>query len=68
MKTYILLSLWSKKEAQDPCVKTSFNIFGLLSFNATFNNISFISWRSVFWWRKPEYPEKTTDLPQLTDN
>ena len=24
--------------------------------NATFNNISFISWRSVLWWRKPEYP------------
>ena len=33
-------------------------------FNATFNNISVISWR-----RKPaaEYLEKTTDLPQVTD-
>ena len=31
-------------------------------FNATFNNISVISWRSVYWWRKPEYPEKTTEL------
>ena len=30
--------------------------------NATFNNISAISWRM-----KPEYPEKTTDLPQVTD-
>jgi hypothetical protein len=30
--------------------------------NATFNNISVISWR-----RKPEYPEKTTDLPLVTD-
>ena len=20
-----------------------------------------------YWWRKPEYPEKTTDLPQATD-
>ena len=20
-----------------------------------------------YWWRKTEYPEKTTDLPQLTD-
>jgi hypothetical protein len=29
--------------------------------NATFNNISVISW-----W-KPGYPEKTTDLPQVTD-
>jgi hypothetical protein len=31
-------------------------------FNATFNNISAISWR-----RKPVYSEKTTDLPQVTD-
>ena len=22
---------------------------------------------SVFWWRKPEYPEETTDLQQVTD-
>jgi hypothetical protein len=21
-----------------------------------------------YWWRKPEYPEKTTDLPQVNDN
>jgi len=20
-----------------------------------------------YWWRKPEYPEKTNDLPQVTD-
>ena len=31
-------------------------------FNATFNNISAISW-----WRKPENPEKTTNLSQVTD-
>ena len=31
-------------------------------FNATFNNISVISWRSVL------LVEKTTDLPQVTDN
>jgi hypothetical protein len=36
-------------------------------FNATLNNISVISWLSVYWWRKPEYPEKTTDLSQATD-
>jgi hypothetical protein len=39
----------------------------VMVFNATFNNISVLSWRSVFWWRKPEYPEKTTDLSQVTD-
>ena len=32
--------------------------------NATFNNISVISWRSVL---LMEYPEKTTDLLQVTD-
>jgi len=28
----------------------------VMAFNATFNNISAISWRSFYWWRKPEYP------------
>jgi hypothetical protein len=32
-----------------------------MMFNATFNNSSVISWR------KPEYPEKTIDLSQVTD-
>ena len=36
-------------------------------FNATFNNISVISWRYVYWWRKPKYLWKTTDLSQVTD-
>ena len=36
----------------------------LLMFNATFNNISVISWRSVL---LMEDPEKTTDLLQVTD-
>jgi hypothetical protein len=33
---------------------------------ATFNNISVISWQ-FYWLRKLECPEKTTDLPQVTD-
>ena len=40
----------------------------VMVFSTTFNNISFILWQSVYWWRKPEYREKTTDLPQVTDN
>ena len=36
-------------------------------FNATFNNISVISWWSIYWWRKLKFPEKTTDLLQVTD-
>ena len=36
-------------------------------FNATFNNISVILWQSVLLLVKPEYLDKTTDLPQVTD-
>jgi len=36
-------------------------------FNAIINSILVISWWSVYWWRKPEYPEKTTDLQYVTD-
>jgi hypothetical protein len=39
----------------------------IMMFNATFNNISIISWRSVLLVGKPEYPEKTTNLSQVTD-
>ena len=34
----------------------------VMVFNATFNNISVISWRSVLLVEKLEYPEKTTNL------
>ena len=37
----------------------------VMVFNVTFINISVISWQSVYWWMKPE---KTTDLPQVSDN
>ena len=33
---------------------------------ATFNNIFVILWRSVLLGEKQEYPEKTTDLSQVT--
>ena len=35
--------------------------------NDTFNNILVIMWRQFYRWRKPEYPYKTKDLPQVTD-
>ena len=35
--------------------------------STSFNNITSISWDHVYWWRKPEYPEKTTNLSQVTD-
>jgi hypothetical protein len=37
-------------------------------FSATFNSIAVILMRSaLLGGREPEYPEKTTDLPQVTD-
>jgi hypothetical protein len=38
----------------------------LMVSSATVNNISVISWSSVLLVEEPEYPEKTTDLPQVT--
>ena len=42
-------------------------MFRVMVFNATFNNIYAISWRSVLLVEETEYPEKTTDLLQVTD-
>ena len=36
-------------------------------FNATFNNISVILWRSVVLVEETGVPEKTTELSQVTD-
>jgi len=36
-------------------------------FNGTFNKFQLHRGGQFYWWRKPEYPEKTTDLPQATD-
>jgi hypothetical protein len=39
----------------------------VMVFNATFNNISVISWRSVLLVGRTGVLEKTTDLSQVTD-
>jgi hypothetical protein len=44
-----------------PDVNKTLKFVCLMVFNATFNNISVISWRSVL------LVEETTDLPQVTD-
>ena len=35
-------------------------------FNTTFNNISLYRGGQFYWW-KPDYPEKTTDLMKFID-
>ena len=38
-----------------------------MGFTATFNNFQLYRGGHCYWWRKPEYSEKTTDLSQVTD-
>ena len=42
-------------------------IYGVVMFSTTFDNSSVVSWMSVNWWRRLEYPEKSTDQPQVAD-
>ena len=42
-------------------------VYFFMMFNATSNNILVISWRSVLFVEETGVPEKTTDLPQVTD-
>ena len=54
-----------------PTVKV-IRMVGLLGFNApqqpgSYQGGEMMMMKSVLWWRKPEYPEETTDLRQVTD-
>ena len=39
----------------------------VIVFNATFNIFQLYRADQYYWWSKPKYPEKTTDLSQVTD-
>ena len=58
-----------KSDSKEKTIKPLRHVtwFCLMAVNATFNNISVISWRSVLFVEETEYPEKTTDLSQVTD-
>jgi hypothetical protein len=42
-------------------------LVGFMVLNATFNNIQVYRGGQFYCKKKPEDPEKTTDLPQVTD-
>ena len=50
--------------------QNSGSVLVLWMLNSTFNNISVTSWRSalIYWWRKPEYPEKPLTCRKLLPN
>ena len=69
---YLSIIIWHEKRTnlfkKKRSIQTQLSIrLGFMLFNATFNNISVMSWPSVYWWRKLEFPEKTTNLSNVTD-
>jgi hypothetical protein len=59
-KSFYLLFLWTE---------TNYKLYSGLGLwcLTPLSTISVISWGQFYWWRKPDYPEKTTVLPQVTD-
>jgi hypothetical protein len=46
---------------------TKVDRFRFMVFNATFNIYHLYRGGQIYWWRKQEYLEKTTDLSQVTE-
>ena len=63
-----LMSLFSTKvDCAYHWIIKCIRLVGFMVFNATFNNISVISCRSVLLVEETGGPGKITDLPQVTD-
>ena len=48
-------------------IKVDMGVWWVMVFNATFNNISALSWLPVLLIEETAVPEKTTDLSQVND-
>jgi hypothetical protein len=63
----VAFSWYWYKRFSIPLVDYSWKHVTVMEYNATFNNISVVSWRSGLLVKKTVYTEKTTDLLQVTD-